>query len=110
MEAPPPPQLHQSCRGYNCKDIPDIVILAYEGCNTSRKWRDYIGKELEADGRKVGFQRLEEFSEMPLEEGLGKRCEETVYHCGMVIVLISNKFLQWIEKTKVVLGNGRQLF
>ena len=75
-------------------------------CNISRRWREYLGKELETEEREVGGQRLEEFGESSQqgEEGQGRRCEETVYHCPLVIVLLSKKMVAWLERTKIVLG------
>ena len=43
------------------------------------------------NGRKVGGQRLEEFGEVSRlkgEEGLGRSCEETVYHCPIIDGLV----------------------
>ena len=64
MEAPTLPPLHASCRGFSVKEIPNVVILFFGGCSESRKWRDYLGKEMEAKKRTVTGQRLEEFGEI----------------------------------------------
>ena len=112
--------LHPTCRGFKAKDMPGLVILFYGGCNISRQWRDWVGKELESShttapggqaqaGRlRVGGQRLEEFGELSggsgSEDGQNRRCEEVVYHCDLVIVIISSKFISWLEKSKIVIG------
>jgi len=106
MEAPPLPQLHKTCRGYKDSDMPNIVILFYEGCNESRKWREYLGKELQTPNRKVAGQRLGEFGEVSScgDGGQGRKCEEVMYHCDLLITIISSKFVSWIEKTRIVIG------
>ena len=38
------------------------------------------------------------------EEGQGRRCEETVYHSSMVIVLLSKNLITWLNKTRIMLG------
>jgi len=111
MEAPPLPILHSVCRGFVEEEMPRIVILYSGGCNDSRKWRDYLAKVLEMrdderDKGKVVGQRVEEFSETGglfiREES--RRCEELVYHCSLVLVIISRKFTQWLDKTGIILG------
>jgi len=104
MEAPPLPVLHSVCRGFVVKDMPRIVILYSGGCNISRQWRDYLAKVLEMrdiqqDTGKVYGQRVEEFSET------GDRwCDEVVYHSKLVLVIISQKFTYWLDKTGIMLG------
>ena len=84
----------------------NIVILFYEGCNDSRKWREYLGKVLQTPNRRVAGQRLGEFGEVSNsgEGGQGRKCEEVMYHCDLVITIISSKFVSWIEKTRIVIG------
>jgi len=111
MEAPPLPVLHSVCRGFVEGEMPSIVILYSGGCNASRRWRDYLAKVLEMrdsekDKGKVFGQRVEEFSEtggLAIREE-GRRCEEVVYHCPLVLVIISNKFTTWLDKTGIMLG------
>ena len=110
MEAPPLPQLHATCRGYKVKDLPNVVILFFGGCNKSRQWREFIGKEIETSQEKrVGGQRLEEFGELSGsggEDGHNRRFEEMVYHCDLVIVILSRKFIEWLQRTKIVIGRN----
>ena len=110
MEAPPLPQLHATCRGYKVKDLPNVVILFFGGCNKSRQWREFIGKEIETSQEKrVGGQRLEEFGELSGsggEDGHNRRFEEMVYHCDLVIVILSRKFIEWLQRTKIVIGKN----
>jgi len=110
MEAPPSPVLHRVCRGFVREEIPRIVILYSGGCNDSRSWRDYLAKMLEMrderDKGRVFGQRVEEFSEaggLAIREE-GRRCEEVVYHCSLVFVIISHKFTQWLDRTGIILG------
>ena len=111
MEAPPLPVLHSVCRGFVMGEMPSIVILYSGGCNASRKWRDYLAKVLEMrdsekDKGKVFGQRVEEFSEtggLSIREE-GRRCREVVYHCPLVLVIISPKFINWLDKTGIMLG------
>lgn len=117
MEAPTQPLLHPTCKGFQAKDMPGLVILFYGGCNISRRWRDWVGKELENSSApvgqsgklRVGGQRLEEFGELSggsgSDEGQNRRCEEILYHCDLVIVIISPAFISWLEKSKIVIGN-----
>jgi len=111
MEAPPLPVLHSMCRGFIEAEMPSIVILYSGGCNDSRRWRDYLAKMLEMreeeryKGKVVG-QRVEEFSEtggLSIREE-GRRCEEIVYHCALVLVIISPKMTQWLDRTRIILG------
>jgi len=110
MEAPASPVLHSVCRGFVEEEMPRIVILYSGGCNDSRSWRDYLAKVLEMrderDRGKVFGQRVEEFSEsggLAIREE-GRRCEEVVYHCSLVLVIISHKFTQWLDRTGIILG------
>jgi len=110
MEAPPSPVLHSVCRGFVEEEMPRIVILYSGGCNDSRSWRDYLAKVLEmrdeSDKGRVFGQRVEEFSEtggLAIREE-GRRCEEIVYHCSLVLVIISHKFTQWLDRTGIILG------
>ena len=108
------PVLHRVCRGYLARDLPRILILYSGNCNESRRWREYLAKALEQSlsGQRtegtVRGQRLEEFGELSggsgSEEGQNRRCEEVIYHCDLVIVIISPKFISWLEKSKIVIG------
>ena len=36
----------------------------------------------------------------------GRRCEELVYHADLVLVILSPKFVSWLEKTKILIGKA----
>ena len=38
----------------------------------------------------------------------GRRCEELVYHADVVLVILSLKFVSWLEKTKILIGKASQ--
>ena len=100
------------CRGYQAKALPRIVILYSGSCNESRRWREYLAKALEeslSGPRKEGAvrgQRLEEFAEVAVTGEEGRRCEELVYHADLVLVILSPKFVSWLEKTKILIGKA----
>ena len=106
------PVLHRVCRGYQARDLPRIVILYSGSCNESRRWREYLAKALEesVSGQRtdetVRGQRLEEFGEMAVSGEDGRRCEELVYHADLVLVILSPKFVSWLEKTKILIGKA----
>ena len=102
------------CRGYQARDLPRIVILYSGSCNESRRWREYLAKALEEtlSGQRertegaVRGQRLEEFGEVAVGGEEGRRCEELVYHSDLVLVILSPKFVSWLEKTKILIGKA----
>ena len=104
------PVLHRVCRGYLARDLPRILILYSGNCNESRRWREYLAKALEQSlsGQRtegtVRGQRLEEFGEAAVSGEEGRRCEELVYHADLVLVILSPKFVSWLEKTKILIG------
>ena len=110
LEAPALPVLHRACHGYLVKDLPRTVILYSGGCSASRRWRDYLAKalveSLGGDDLSIRGQRLEEFSELsgPGQGEERKRCEEIVYHTDLVLVILTPKFMSWLEKYRIVLG------
>ena len=54
----------------------------------------------------VRGQRLEEFAEAAVSGEDGRRCEELVYHADVVLVILSPKFVSWLEKTKILIGKA----
>lgn len=112
LEAPAVPVLHRVCRGYQARDLPRILILYSGSCNESRRWREYLAKALEESlsgkgtDETVRGQRLEEFGEVAVSGEEGRRCEELVYHADVVLVILSPKFVSWLEKTKILIGKA----
>jgi len=105
---PPRPILHKVCSGYNPADIPEAVVVYSKNCRVSSDWAEYCCKLLAVNSAggssKVRQQPVEELSES-LGQRVGTRhCEEVIYHADLQVVIISPRFLDWVERLNLNVG------